>query len=134
MIWQESKLHAQERITLFLVLVFGLFLFNLLALFSSEAYPLVFFRRGKANKKTIEGSSHADRDAQFQHINRTGKAFEAAGKPVISVDCKKELLDHQPPRYHITFPPNMEVGSSVRRIFGRSALTRTIHGKIWYNW
>jgi len=46
----------------------------------------------KANKKTIEGSSHADRDAQFQHINRTAKAFEAAGKPIISVDCKKKEL------------------------------------------
>ncbi len=46
----------------------------------------------KANKKTSEETSHADRDAQFQHINRTGKAFEAAGKPVISVDCKKKEL------------------------------------------
>jgi transposase len=46
----------------------------------------------KANKKRIEGTSHADRDAQFQHINRTGKAFEAKGKPVISVDCKKKEL------------------------------------------
>jgi hypothetical protein len=46
----------------------------------------------KANKKRIEGRSHADRDAQFQHINRTGKAFEADGKPVISVDCKKKEL------------------------------------------
>src|SRR5258708_8773519 len=33
----------------------------------------------KANKKTIEGTAHADRDAQFQQINRTGKAFEAEG-------------------------------------------------------
>jgi transposase len=46
----------------------------------------------KANKKTIEGSVHADRDAQFQQINRTGKAFRAAGKPMISVDCKKKEL------------------------------------------
>ena len=46
----------------------------------------------KANQKTIEGTSHADRDAQFQYINRTGKAFEAKGKPVISVDCKKKEL------------------------------------------
>jgi transposase len=46
----------------------------------------------KANKKRIEGKSHADRDAQFQHINRTGKAFEAKGKPAISVDCKKKEL------------------------------------------
>ena len=46
----------------------------------------------KATKKSIEGGSHADRDAQFQHINRTGKAFEAKGQPVISVDCKKKEL------------------------------------------
>ncbi len=46
----------------------------------------------KANKKTIEGSSHVDHDAQFQHINRMAKAFEAAGKPIISVDCKKKEL------------------------------------------
>ena len=46
----------------------------------------------KANKKTSEGTGHADRDAQFQHINRMGKAFEAKGKPVISVDCKKKEL------------------------------------------
>ena len=46
----------------------------------------------KANKKRIEGTSHADRDAQFQHINRIGKAYAAKGKPVISVDCKKKEL------------------------------------------
>jgi hypothetical protein len=46
----------------------------------------------KANKKTIEGPAHADRDAQFQQINRTGKAFEAKGLPMISVDCKKKEL------------------------------------------
>src|SRR5258708_4541597 len=49
----------------------------------------------KATKKTLEGPGHADRDAQFQHINRTGKAYAAAGNPVISVDCKKkELIGH----------------------------------------
>ena len=46
----------------------------------------------KANKKTIEGTAHIDRDAQFQQINRTGKAFEAVGQPMISVDCKKKEL------------------------------------------
>jgi transposase len=46
----------------------------------------------KANKKTIEGTVHIDRDAQFQQINRTGKAFEAVGQPMISVDCKKKEL------------------------------------------
>jgi transposase len=46
----------------------------------------------KANKKRIEGDSHVDRDAQFEHLNRSGKAFIAAGQPVISVDCKKKEL------------------------------------------
>jgi transposase len=46
----------------------------------------------KANRKGIEGTVHVDRDAQFQQINHTGKAFEAAGKPMISVDCKKKEL------------------------------------------
>jgi hypothetical protein len=39
----------------------------------------------KAHKKSFEGASHADRDAQFQHINSTGEAFEARGQSVISV-------------------------------------------------
>ncbi len=46
----------------------------------------------RANKKTIEGSSHADRDAQFGHIKQQCEQFEAAGDPIISVDCKKKEL------------------------------------------
>ena len=45
-----------------------------------------------ANKKTIEGTSHPDRDAQFGHINRTCQEFEQKGNPIISVDCKKKEL------------------------------------------
>ena len=45
-----------------------------------------------ANKKTIEGEAHVDRDAQFAHINDTCKAFEQKGAPIISVDCKKKEL------------------------------------------
>src|SRR5213082_245407 len=44
------------------------------------------------NKKRIEGSSHADRDAQFGHIKQQCEQFEAAGDPIISVDCKKKEL------------------------------------------
>lgn len=44
------------------------------------------------NKKTIEGESHPDRNAQFAHINATCQAFEAQGAPIISVDCKKKEL------------------------------------------
>src|SRR5438132_7723931 len=46
----------------------------------------------QANRKTIEGSSHPDRDAQFEHINRQVRAFQRAGQPVVSVDTKKREL------------------------------------------
>jgi transposase len=46
----------------------------------------------QANRKTLEGSSHADRDAQFQHINRQVNELLAQGQPVISVDTKKKEL------------------------------------------
>jgi len=46
----------------------------------------------QANRKTKEGASHPDRDAQFGHINETVKAALAAGEPVISVDTKKKEL------------------------------------------
>ena len=46
----------------------------------------------RANKKTIEGTAHEDRDAQFAHINSTCKEFEQKGAPIISVDCKKKEL------------------------------------------
>jgi transposase len=45
-----------------------------------------------ANKKTIEGTSHPDREAQFAHLNATCQAFAAHGAPIISVDCKKKEL------------------------------------------
>jgi len=46
----------------------------------------------QSNRKTKEGSSHPDRNAQFQHINATVLAFEQHGQPVISVDTKKKEL------------------------------------------
>jgi len=46
----------------------------------------------QGNRKTREGDSHPDRDAQFAHINATAEAYVAAGDPVISVDTKKKEL------------------------------------------
>jgi len=46
----------------------------------------------QANKKTIEGSSHPDRNKQFENINDKVKEFQAAEQPVISVDTKKKEL------------------------------------------
>ena len=46
----------------------------------------------QANAKTLEGSKHPDRDAQFNYINEEVKQFLKRGQPVISVDTKKKEL------------------------------------------
>jgi transposase-like protein len=46
----------------------------------------------QANRKTREGASHPDRDAQFHYINDQVKAALCAGEPAISVDTKKKEL------------------------------------------
>ena len=46
----------------------------------------------QANRKTREGTSHPDRDAQFEYINARVKAWQTAGQPAISVDTKKKEL------------------------------------------
>jgi len=45
----------------------------------------------QANQKMLQvGEPHPDRNAQFEHINATAKAFIRDGEPVISVDTKKK--------------------------------------------
>jgi hypothetical protein len=46
----------------------------------------------QANRKTIEGKQHPDRNAQFEHINARVTTAMRAGQPVISVDTKKKEL------------------------------------------
>jgi transposase len=46
----------------------------------------------QANSKTLEGSSHADRDQQFHYINQQVNQLLARRQPVISVDTKKKEL------------------------------------------
>jgi Rhodopirellula transposase DDE domain len=46
----------------------------------------------QANRKTREGSSHPDRNAQFEYINKQVLAFQKRNQPVISVDTKKKEL------------------------------------------
>jgi hypothetical protein len=46
----------------------------------------------QANRKMREGSSHPDRNAQFEYINRRVLAFQKQRQPVISVDTKKKEL------------------------------------------
>lgn len=46
----------------------------------------------QANAKTIEGTQHPDRNAQFEYINTQAKAFASKAQPVISVDTKKKEI------------------------------------------
>ena len=56
------------------------------ALLRASGYSL------QSNRKTKEGGSHPDRNAQFEHINATVERFQHRGQPVISVDTKKKEL------------------------------------------
>jgi hypothetical protein len=46
----------------------------------------------QSNRKTSEGTTHPDRNAQFEFLNATVSTFLARGEPVISVDTKKKEL------------------------------------------
>ncbi len=46
----------------------------------------------QANRKVLEGTSHPDRNAQFEHLNRAVQLQLGLGQPVISVDTKKKEL------------------------------------------
>ena len=56
------------------------------ALLKAAGYSL------QANRKTREGLSHPDRNAQFEYINRRVLAFQRGAQPVVSVDTKKKEL------------------------------------------
>jgi len=55
-------------------------------LLKSQGYSL------QAVSKSLEGESHPDRNAQFEHINAQVQDFQARGQPVVSVDTKKKEL------------------------------------------
>ena len=62
----------------------------------SEIAPWPLLREAgyslQANRKTREGGSHPDRNAQFEHINEHVLRFQKRQQPVISVDTKKKEL------------------------------------------
>ena len=46
----------------------------------------------QANRKTREGSSHPDRNAQFKYLNGSVRRFDRRRQPAVSVDTKKKEL------------------------------------------
>ncbi len=80
----------------------------------------------QANRKTREGLSHPDRNAQFEHIGRQVTACQRQGQPVISVDTKKkelvgefknagqEWMPHgQPERVNVHDFPDKRLGKAI---------------------
>jgi hypothetical protein len=80
----------------------------------------------QAAAKTLEGSQHPDRDAQFHYLNDQVKAFLAAGQPVVSVDAKKKELvgtfknggrdwqpQGQPEQVNVHDFPDKQVGKAI---------------------
>ena len=79
----------------------------------------------QAPRKTREGKQHPDRDAQFQYIATQVKAFQNAGEPVISVDCKKKELvgdfHNKGREYHPKGePPNVRVHDFIDKELGKA--------------
>jgi len=56
------------------------------SLLKSAGYSL------QSNSKTKEGSSHPDRNAQFEYIARRVSEYQRSGQPAVSVDTKKKEL------------------------------------------
>ena len=48
------------------------------------------YRQQVNRKEQAISASHPDRNAQFEHINKTAKEQMAAGQPVISIEAKKK--------------------------------------------
>ena len=46
----------------------------------------------QANRKTLEGRQHPDRDAQFRHVSRRVADFQVRRQPAVSVDARKKEL------------------------------------------
>ena len=45
----------------------------------------------QANRKSVEGRQHPDRDAQFRYLNEQIRRHHRRGEPVVSVDTKKKV-------------------------------------------
>lgn len=93
----------------------------------------------QGNAKTLEGSQHPDRDAQFNYLSEQSKTFQAQGSSVVSMDAqKKELvgqfknqgLEWQPQKQPVTvnvhdFPVH---GVGSRFPMGSMILVKTLDG------
>ena len=78
----------------------------------------------QANRKVLEGSSHPDRNEQFEHINATSIEHLAAGEPVISVDTSSAPGGSGPQRKRDPWVPSSDSKS-------RAGLGRGPRDRVW---
>jgi len=80
----------------------------------------------QATAKQLEGSQHADRDAQFHYLSERIREFSSGADPVISVDAKKKELigqkanrgreyqpEGQPERVDVHDFPDPAIGKAI---------------------
>ena len=79
----------------------------------------------QSNKKSQASGNSPDRDAQFEHINKTAEEFLCEQQPVISVDAKKKELvgnfKNNGRDYHLKGKPNeVNVYDFIDKELGRA--------------
>ena len=97
--------------------------------------------RLQRTRKTVEGGTHPDRDAQFTQIATTAEVFRVMGDPVISVDAKKRELvgnfanggrewqpEGQPEQVNVYDFPSKELGRATP-----SGIYDVLHNRGWVN-
>ena len=95
----------------------------------------------QAVRKSREGASHPDRNAQFEHINTTAEAFLQRRQPVVSVDTKKKELVGDFKNGGREWQPAGQPEQSLVHDFPRDSLGKAIpygiydmgHNEAWVN-
>ena len=68
----------------------------------------------QGNAKTLEGSTHPDRDAQFRYISSQVKAHQEAGDPVVSVEPRRRNWSGSSPTAAASGGPGVSPPRSAR--------------------
>jgi len=97
--------------------------------------------RMQSVRKTREGITHPDRNAQFEHINATADDFLQRAQPVISVDTKKKELVGDFKNNGREWQPQSTPEKSLVHDFPQDAMGKAIpygvydmgHNEAWVN-
>src|SRR5256886_8693618 len=85
----------------------------------------------QGNAKTLEGTRHPDRDAQFRYISGQVQAHQDSGDPVISVDTKKRELVGEFANAGREWRPKGEPGATPTHDFPGDSAGQAIHHRAY---